>query len=61
MKQFYEENQGVTIGQEVLAQLPWYHNLALMEKINNKQERAWYAEQTIKSPYKLSLDYNYHI
>jgi predicted nuclease of restriction endonuclease-like (RecB) superfamily len=34
--------------QEVLAQIPWYHNIALMEKLKSSEERLWYARQTIK-------------
>ena len=31
------------IVQEVLAQLPWYHNIALLEKLKTAKERLWYA------------------
>ena len=34
--------------QEVLAQIPWYHNIALMEKLKSSEERLWYARQTIE-------------
>lgn len=33
--------------QELLAQLPWYHQLALLEKLNSDEERRWYAERAI--------------
>ncbi len=33
--------------QAVLAQIPWWHNLILLEKVKNEKERAWYAQQTI--------------
>ena len=29
------------IVQEVLAQLPWYHNTALLEKLKLEKERLW--------------------
>lgn len=32
--------------QEVLAQISWYHNIALMEKLDNNDERIWYAKAT---------------
>lgn len=32
------------IVQEVLAQITWYHNIALLEKIANSQTRLWYAK-----------------
>jgi predicted nuclease of restriction endonuclease-like (RecB) superfamily len=31
--------------QEPLAQIPWYHHIALIEKVNNTAERLWYAKQ----------------
>lgn len=33
------------IVQEVLAQLPWYHNIALLEKLKVDEERLWYAQK----------------
>ena len=33
------------IVQEVLAQLPWYHNIALIEKLKTEDERLWYARK----------------
>lgn len=33
--------------QEVLAQMPWYHNITLMEKVKDPTARAWYAQQAI--------------
>lgn len=29
--------------QEVLAQLSWYHQLALLDKLRTDEERRWYA------------------
>lgn len=34
-----------TVVQEVLAQLPWYHNIALLEKLKTEEERLWYAKK----------------
>jgi predicted nuclease of restriction endonuclease-like (RecB) superfamily len=31
-----------------IANIPWGHNILLIEKIKNLEERLWYAEQTIK-------------
>lgn len=36
------------IVQAPLAQLPWYHHLALMEKLDTEQDRLWYAERAIQ-------------
>src|SRR5690554_1686404 len=34
--------------QEVLAQLPWYHQLALLDKLSTPEARQWYAAQAIE-------------
>jgi predicted nuclease of restriction endonuclease-like (RecB) superfamily len=31
----------------VLAQITWYHNIALLEKLKSREERLWYAQQTV--------------
>lgn len=33
----------------VLAQIPWSHNIILMEKLSNIEERIWYATKTIEN------------
>jgi len=33
------------IVQEALAQIPWYQNLALLEKLSDPETRLWYAER----------------
>ena len=34
--------------QEVLAQLPWYHQLALLDKLSGPETRRWYAAKAIE-------------
>jgi len=34
--------------QEVLAQLPWYHQLTLLDKLNTAEQRRWYAGKAIE-------------
>lgn len=34
--------------QAVLAQLPWYHQLALLDKLKTADERRWYAAKAIE-------------
>lgn len=33
------------IVQEALAQIPWYHHIALLEKLHDAAQRLWYARQ----------------
>ncbi|OGH57653.1 MAG: hypothetical protein A3G34_13935 [Candidatus Lindowbacteria bacterium RIFCSPLOWO2_12_FULL_62_27] len=35
-----------SIVQRVVAQLPWRQNIALIERLNDRDTRLWYAEQT---------------
>jgi predicted nuclease of restriction endonuclease-like (RecB) superfamily len=37
-----------SIVQELLAQLTWYHNIALLEKLPNSEQRLWYARKTLE-------------
>lgn len=36
------------IVQGALAQLTWYHNIALLEKLKTPEERLWYAAKTLE-------------
>ena len=36
------------IVQAALAQLTWYHNIALLEKLETPEERLWYAAKTLE-------------
>ncbi len=35
--------------QQVAAQLPWFHNCTLLDKLKTPAERAWYARQAIQN------------
>ena len=35
--------------QSALAQITWYHNIALMDKVKDPDAYAWYAAQTVKN------------
>ena len=49
MRSFAEAWPDEAIVQALLAQLPWYHHIALIEKIKIPEERVWYARQTIEN------------
>jgi len=34
--------------QEVLAQLPWYHQITLLDKLKTEKERRWYVAKSIE-------------
>jgi hypothetical protein len=34
--------------QALLAQITWYHNIAILEKLDTSEDRIWYAKATIQ-------------
>jgi len=49
MRAFAEAWPDEAFVQEALAQITWYHNIALIEKLANVSERKWYARKTIEN------------
>ena len=43
------------IVQEVLAQITWYHNLTLLEKLDTPEDRLWYADRTAKEGWSRNI------
>lgn len=48
MRAFAEAWPDEAIVQAGLAQLTWYHNIALLEKVTSPEQRAWYIGQTLE-------------
>ncbi len=48
MRAFAEAWPNVQFVQEVLAQLPWYHQLALLDKLPGPESRRWCAAKAIE-------------
>lgn len=48
MRAFAEAWPDSEFVQGVLAQLPWYHQLALLDKLRTMDERRWYAAKAIE-------------
>jgi predicted nuclease of restriction endonuclease-like (RecB) superfamily len=48
MRAFAQAWPDVQFVQEVLAQLPWYHQLALLDKLPGPETRRWYAAKAIE-------------
>ena len=46
MRTFAAAWSHAAIVQEVLAQIPWYHHIALLEKCKGPEDRLWYARQS---------------
>jgi len=48
MRAFAEAWPDADFVQAVLAQLPWYHQIALLDKLKTPDERSWYAQKAIE-------------
>ena len=48
MRSFADAYPDESIVQEALAQITWYHNIALLEKLSTPHERLWYARAAIE-------------
>jgi predicted nuclease of restriction endonuclease-like (RecB) superfamily len=48
MRAFAEAWPDADFVQGVLAQLPWYHHLALLDKLDGEDARRWYAAKAIE-------------
>lgn len=49
MRKFAEVYPDPQIVQALLAQLPWWHNLLILEKLKEQEQRNWYAHEVIKN------------
>ena len=49
MKKYYTECQKSKIVQTASAQIPWSHNMLILDKIKDEEKRVWYMNQTIKN------------
>ena len=55
MKKIALEYPDFEFVQEVLAQITWYHNVILMDKIKSTEERKWYINETIKNGWSTNV------
>lgn len=49
MRRFYQEYQENIILQQLVAEIPWGHNLLIMNKIKDSQEKEYYIKATIET------------
>jgi predicted nuclease of restriction endonuclease-like (RecB) superfamily len=49
MTQFYREYPSFQIGQPPVAQLPWAHNVVLMQRVKDPSTRSWYARRALEN------------
>ena len=66
MKKFYLEYKDEEVVQQLVAQVPWGHNIVLMEKIKDKEVRKVYIEGILKNGWgrnmlSIQIDSGYHL
>lgn len=49
MRKFAQEYRELEFVQQVVAQIPWTHNVVLLEKVRNKEERIWYINKAVEN------------
>jgi len=49
MRRFYAAYHGHTNLQQLVAEIPWGHNLVLLTSVNDLTEREWYIRETIRN------------
>lgn len=65
MVQFAKEYPDFTISQQPVGQIPWGHNILLLQKLTTIEDRFWYANKTIENGWSRNvllhwLDSNLH-
>lgn len=55
MVQFAKEYPDFAISQQVVGQIPWGHNILLLQKLEVPSERLWYANKTIENGWSRNI------
>jgi len=55
MRAFAQAWPDIQFVQEVLAQLPWYHQLTLLDKLKTNEARRWYAFKSIEHSWSRNI------
>lgn len=55
MKKFYLESSSNEKVQMTSAQIPWSHNLLILDKIKNEDERLWYMQKCLENGWSVDV------
>ena len=55
MKKFYLESSANEKVQMASAQIPWSHNLLILDKIKNEDERLWYMHKCLENGWSVDV------
>lgn len=61
MKKFAEEYKDVEFVQQVVAQIPWSHNVILMDKIKDGNIRKWYLDKVLENGWSRNVLIHYSL
>ena len=57
MRSFADTWTDLEFVQQAVAQLPWGHNLVLLDKLSTQEARIWYAEKTIENNWSRNVGF----
>ncbi|WP_413200016.1 DUF1016 N-terminal domain-containing protein, partial [Nostoc piscinale] len=55
MRAFAEAYPNEQIVQQAAAQIPWFHNCVILDKVKNNLEREWYIRKTIENGWSRNI------
>ncbi len=55
IRKFAEEYSDLKFVQQAVAQIPWGHNIILLDKVKDMEERQWYINETLKNEWSRSM------
>ena len=55
MRTLANEYPDLEFGQQAVAQIPWGHNCALLDKVQDPEERKWYIQKTIEKGWSRTI------
>lgn len=55
MIQFAKEYPDFKISQQLVGQIPWGHNILIIQKLNSLEEKLWYVKKTIENGWSRSV------
>lgn len=55
MRAFAEAHPDDSIVQQLVAQIPWGHNVVLLDKVKDPEQRAWYVQQTLENGWSRAI------
>lgn len=55
MRAFAQAYPDEQIVQQVAAQIPWFHNCVLLDKVKESEQRLWYAQKTVENSWSRNV------